>query len=248
MRHNICERHINLFSIFPLISGRYVRLFLRKTSTWHRIARLEYHSDISDIQAAVKTLQAPRALPQSSTVAQTTGDVRVAPDHDSCGSSFTFANASAEEITTLEEASSLLSLEELKSIGKEAKIHGKNKRELLDALKRMSRCQSGLAWFGQTISKRTSNTAIVESGRSINSCHMKQNNSTNDPSITARVPDQAFGENNRDRHFVRKILANIGPCIRLSPKTLTIFERVHLVYYRSTVWTGVACFLFPATG
>jgi Fanconi-associated nuclease 1 len=42
---------------------------------------------------------------------------------------------------------------------------------------------------------------------------------------------------NRDKHFVRKIMSNTGPCIRLSLPTLKLFERVHLVFYRSTEWT-----------
>ncbi len=36
---------------------------------------------------------------------------------------------------------------------------------------------------------------------------------------------------------MRKILANTGPCIRLSLAPLKLFERVHLVFYRSTEWT-----------
>ena len=42
---------------------------------------------------------------------------------------------------------------------------------------------------------------------------------------------------NRDKHFVQKILASTGSCIRLSLATLKLFERVHLVFYRSTEWT-----------
>ncbi|KAI4151200.1 MAG: hypothetical protein L6R39_002082, partial [Caloplaca ligustica] len=42
---------------------------------------------------------------------------------------------------------------------------------------------------------------------------------------------------NRDSHFVRKILFTTGPCIRLSSAAFKLFERVHLVFYRSTEWT-----------
>lgn len=42
---------------------------------------------------------------------------------------------------------------------------------------------------------------------------------------------------NRDAHFLRKIQVITGPCIRLSLPTLKLFERVHLVFYRSTEWT-----------
>ena len=48
----------------------YVRLFLRKTSSWHRINRLGYHSDIADLPQAVIDLQVSRDLPSTSTTAQ----------------------------------------------------------------------------------------------------------------------------------------------------------------------------------
>lgn len=109
------------------------------------------------------------------------------------GNSFRFAEG-IEEITTLEEASSLLLLEELKEMAKEAKVQGKNKKELVAALLQTSQTQTGLRW-------------------------------------------KAGKGNNRDRHFHSRILELTGDCIRLSPAPLKLFERVHLVFYRSTEWT-----------
>lgn len=63
-------------------------------------------------------------------------------------SAFTFADSSTGIITTLQEASSLLNLDELKAIAKEAKIQGKNKADLVQALQKMSGRQSGLGWVG----------------------------------------------------------------------------------------------------
>ena len=48
----------------------------------------------------------------------------------------------------MDEASSLLNLEELKLVAKEAKVQGKNKGGLVKALRRMSQQQSGLSWYG----------------------------------------------------------------------------------------------------
>ncbi|KAA8912775.1 VRR-NUC domain-containing protein [Sphaerosporella brunnea] len=42
---------------------------------------------------------------------------------------------------------------------------------------------------------------------------------------------------NREDHYVKKMLAITGPCIRLSELVTTLFGRVHLVFYRSTEWT-----------
>lgn len=49
--------------------------------------------------------------------------------------------------------------------------------------------------------------------------------------------DDLSDDANRDAHFTRKIMNETGPCIRLSFATLKLFERVHLVFYRSTEWT-----------
>ncbi|OQE26147.1 hypothetical protein PENFLA_c007G00539 [Penicillium flavigenum] len=150
----------------------YVRLFLRKTSAWHRINRLNYYSDISDLFSVAEDLQRDRSLPDTE-----------------LGNTFTFAEG-VEAITTLEEASSLLLLEELKVFAKEAKVQGKSKKELLAALREASQTQTGLK-----------------------------------------------DSNNRDGHFTQKILDYTGACIRISPVPRALFERVHLVFYRSTEWT-----------
>lgn len=122
-------------------------------------------------------------------------------------------------ISTLQEASSLLNLEELKAMAKEAKFQGKTKTDLLKALQRMSRRQSGLGWVGL---KRSDSEQTVASDSG--------NNEEGDD-------DDAISDMNRDKHFVRKIMASTGPCIRLSLPTLKLFERVHLIFYRSTEWT-----------
>ncbi|KAF3396127.1 hypothetical protein F1880_007302 [Penicillium rolfsii] len=163
----------------------YVRLFLRKTSAWHRINRLGYYSDISDLSAVATDLQRDRVLPKNED--QDTGDLDLG-----LGTSFRFADGT-QEITTLEEASSLLLLDELKGFAKEVKAQGKNKKELLAALCETSQSQTGLGFKGQP--------------------------------------------GNRDDHFLEKILDYTGQCIRLTPGPRALFERVHLVFYRSTEWT-----------
>ncbi|KAJ5099311.1 hypothetical protein N7532_006312 [Penicillium argentinense] len=166
----------------------YVRLFLRKTSAWHRINRLGYYSDISDLSAVAADLQQDRTLPNLENEID---------EQNGFGSSFRFADG-MQEITTLEEASSLLLLDELKAFAKEAKAQGKNKKELLTALRVTSQSQRGLGF--------------------------KEKIHTNQPG-------------NRDEHYLQKILDYTGECIRLSPEPRALFERVHLVFYRSTEWT-----------
>ncbi|KAJ5176512.1 uncharacterized protein N7482_002389 [Penicillium canariense] len=162
----------------------YVRLFLRKTSAWHRINRLGYYSDISDLSAVATDLQRDRILPKNE-------------DKDIDGNTFRFADGT-QAITTLEEASSLLLLDELKGFAKEARAQGKNKKELLTALCETSQTQSGLGF-------------------------------KDDPYMNQH--------GNRDGHFLQKILDYTGECIRLTPGPRGLFERVHLVFYRSTEWT-----------
>ena len=176
-----------------------MRLFLRKTAAWHRISRLGYCQDIADLPRAVDDLRRARSLPDSFTGTTDNPVQSTFPEDVVLGISTAFAEG-IEEITTLEEASTLLLLEELKELAKEVKISGKNKKELLAALRRSSQTQTGL-------------------GRNI---------------TNGKLQSQ---KENRDAHFLRVILDHTGDCIRLSSAPLKLFERVHLVFYRSTEWT-----------
>jgi len=205
-----------------------VRLFLRKTSAWHRIKNLGYHSDISDLEGAAQTLQQTHILPTSSAKVESHPGELEAPAGSTLGTSFTFADRSEEEITTLEEASSLLKLDELKLLAKDAKVQGKNKKDLLKALRRTSRKQTGLGHVGL---KRSDS----EMSRRSSASAPGSRNET--PEFEPSPVDDPSDDANRDAHFTRKIMNETGPCIRLSLPTLKLFERVHLVFYRSTEWT-----------
>ncbi|GIZ43588.1 hypothetical protein CKM354_000680700 [Cercospora kikuchii] len=200
----------------------YVRLFLRKTSSWHRVNRLGYHSDIADLPKAMEELQLVRDLPVASSQDQEHPGELAPPEGTTLGESFTFADRSQDCITTLEEASSLLLLDELKAIAKELKVQGKNKKELLKNLRSTSGSQTALSRFG---SLRRSDTDETTASRG--SEHGEDDSREATPGKLE----------NRDSHFLDKIMAETGPCIRLSLATLKLFERVHLVFYRSTEWT-----------
>ncbi|KAI4163863.1 MAG: hypothetical protein LQ342_002636 [Letrouitia transgressa] len=199
----------------------YVRLFLRKTAAWHRINRLSYYRDIADLSAAVEELSQQFKLPTATASEQITPGEAGPPEETVLGESFTFADISKEHIQTLEEASSLLLLDELKKLAKEAKIQGKNKGELLKALRCSSQKQSSLGWRDL---KRSDTEDSVKSEQSL------------DEDVKDGQTPEAEGTN-QDFYFVRKILSTTGPCIRLSSAALKLFERVHLVFYRSTEWT-----------
>ncbi|KAL4782668.1 VRR-NUC domain-containing protein [Aspergillus varians] len=171
----------------------YVRLFLRKTSAWHRVGRLGYYSDIADVPQVVADLQKTRDLSTPGLLDEDGSSDIASTDLDSSGE-FRFADT-VDQITTVEEASSLLLLDELKVLAKEAKVQGKTKQELISALHKSSQKQTGLGW------NNTSKTL------------------------------------NREEQFVDKILDYTGDCIRLASGPYTLFERVHLVFYRSTEWS-----------
>ncbi|KAF9894950.1 hypothetical protein FE257_004572 [Aspergillus nanangensis] len=198
--HLFSEAEIEVFRQWRNLSYEsqylYVRLFLRKTSAWHRINRLGYYSDISDMATAVDDLQRDRCLPPAEPAGETPAGTDVA-EGVVLGDEFRFADRT-EDITALEEASSLLLLDELKVLAKDAKVQGKSKKELLAALQRASQSQAGLDW--------NSSAANV-------------------------LPT------NRNGHFVQKILDYTGDCIRLAAGPRALFERVHLVFYKSTEWT-----------
>jgi len=184
---------------------------------------LGYHSDIKNLDAAIDALQKKRTLPESPTTYGTHPGELEPPPGTTLGPAFRFADSS-DEITTLEEASSLLRLDELKELAKDAKVKGKNKKDLVAALRRTSRRQAGLGYVGL---KRTD----TESSRRSSASGIDQN--TPDESGVEDTDSEA----NRDAHFTRKIMEETGPCIRLSLAPLRLFERVHLVFYRSTEWT-----------
>lgn len=99
-----------------------MRLFLRKSATWFRICKLGYQSDISDMLATCSIL---------------------------CSAEIGFAE-NEEAIGTLDEAASLLSLEELKSIGKDEKFTGcTSKAQLINALKKAATSQGRLRAKGE---------------------------------------------------------------------------------------------------
>ncbi|KAK4127064.1 hypothetical protein N657DRAFT_653400 [Parathielavia appendiculata] len=188
----------------------YVRLFLRKTALWHRVEHLGYHSDISDMPAAIATLLEFRSLPDGGTShsdEESPEDLQGRAFDDT----FCFADDSDSCIKTVEEAASLLSLDELRGLAKEAKVQGKNKADLLKSFCRASAQQSGLLAVGLRRSSTNGSTECVDS-------HKSQ-------------------DVNRNNHFLNKILAITGPLIRLSEPVFKLFERVHLVFYRSTEWT-----------
>lgn len=204
----------------------YVRLFLRKTSAWHRIKNLGYHSDISDLEAAADVLQTAVDLPQLDSKVDSYPGEAEAPVGTTLVNTITFADRSEEEITTLEEASSLLKLDELKALAKDAKVQGKNKKELLKALRQTSQRQTGLGHVGLRRSDTNSSRPSSASG-----------SRPETPDIEPIPAEDLSDDANRDAHFTRKIMRETGSCIRLSLATIKLFERVHLVFYRSTEWT-----------
>ncbi|RMJ08522.1 hypothetical protein BHE90_015780 [Fusarium euwallaceae] len=200
----------------------YVRLFLRKTAWWHRHSRLGYHNDISDLEAAIDVLQSSRSLP-SGTAPSTNNVEGIELEDSGLGECFTFADASEDHIKSLEEAATLLSLDELKALAKEAKFQGRTKTELIRSLVRMSHQQTGLMSLG--LSRHNSRESITS-----------EDQENKDPKAASKVKLRRE-DSNRNQHFLAKILTILGTCIRLSPPVFKLFERVHLVFYRSTEWT-----------
>lgn len=155
-------------------------------------------------------------MPPSAEPSQSNPGELEAPTEPMLETAFTFADSSDDHITTLEEASKLLLLDELKVIAKDVKARGKNKKELLQSLRQTSQQQGGLGWTGL---KRSDTEESVQSEAS----------ATSDTFEDIGV--------NRDAHLVDRILSSTGDCIRLSTAPYKLFERVHLVFYRSTEWT-----------
>ena len=216
-----------------------MRLFLRKTAAWHRISGLGYNGDVANLESAIRELQSSRELPEATPEPEEfIPYIEPLDDKTILETSFTFADTSSGAITSLEEASSLLKLGELKTFAKDAKVKGKNKSELLKALRRTSKRQSGLAWASLRRSDTESSAGGGGGGGRGKDDAASETDSVTAADDTPESPAELDGPNtNRDAHLVRQMLAETGPCIRLSLPVLKLFERVHLVFYRSTEWT-----------
>ncbi|OQU93707.1 VRR-NUC domain-containing protein [Cladophialophora immunda] len=231
--HLFNEAELSLFGIWRQLSYEaqylYVRLFLRKTSKWFRVKDLQYYSDVADMEAAVAELQKERLLPAVDEAPGVHPGELEPPEGTVLGETFTFAECSSEHIKTLDEASSLLLLDELKTLAKQAKVQGKNKRELLQNFRRTSGRQAGLGF------KELRRTETQESGSAMSEDNQSIYDEDGEESSGPGTPNASSA--NRDAHFTKKILDRTGRCIRLSLTPLKLFERVHLVFYRSTEWT-----------
>ncbi|ORY62322.1 uncharacterized protein BCR38DRAFT_346031 [Pseudomassariella vexata] len=226
--HLFDEKELNLFEQWGNLSYEaqylYVRLFLRKSASWHRIWRLGYYNDISDTESAVRELQETRALPSLSSNSQSGPEnacAKFAQEEFNLEETFHFADNSDDYINTVEEAISLLNLDELKGLAKEAKVQGKNKADFMKSITKMSYQQAGLLSFGVRRSNTHDSTGPSEDGT---------------PEGESPGPATA-ADSNRQKHFLDKTMAIAGPCIRLSLPVFKLFERVHLVFYRSAEWT-----------
>ncbi|KAI7314568.1 hypothetical protein KC315_g11324, partial [Hortaea werneckii] len=126
---------------------------------WQGLSYEAQYLDIADMPQAIADIQVVRELPDSSSKAEDYPGELEPPEGTTLQTSFTFADRSGECIADLEEASSLLLLDELKALAKDAKVHGKNKKELLRAFRRTSGKQTGLGWSGLKRSDTDESTA-----------------------------------------------------------------------------------------
>lgn len=195
----------------------YVRLFLRKTAAWFRVSHLGYYDDIGDLDVVITELLELRDLPHiENKQIRHPGQLDKLEEEHALSDHFSFAEGSEEGITTLEDASNLLLLDELKVIAKDFKAQGKTKKELLQSLRKTSKSQAGLGWGNL---RRSDTEESVKS----------------EPSVPYEADEDNSG--NRDARLIKKIMTSTGQCVRLSMNACKLFERVHLVFYRSTEWT-----------
>ena len=151
----------------------YVRLFLRKKSQWFRVNKLGYYSDIANIATASKHL----ALPHISLA------------------------ESGSSITDIDEALSLLSLDELKEFAKEAKCSGATKTQISASLSQIAKTQTGLSKLNGQLTLDFTQKGVIQ---------------------------------RRTDHYIHKILHKTGPLIRLLSTPVSLFHRLHTVFFRST--------------
>jgi Fanconi-associated nuclease 1 len=181
------------------------------------------------MDAAIAELQTTRELPNDSDECENKLIAFESATGHKLQNPFSFAEAS-ELVTTLDEAISLCKLDELKIFAKEVKVQGKNKSELAKNLRRSIKQQSGIRTVIRRSDTEASNKTTISQA---------ENDEENIDSLEDSEQSESPGisDSNRDARFLKKIMDEIGQCIRLAMATLLLFERVHLVFYRSSEWT-----------
>ncbi|EPE02501.1 coiled-coil domain-containing protein mtmr15 [Ophiostoma piceae UAMH 11346] len=204
----------------------YVRLFLRKQAAWHRTQRLGYHSNIGDLQTAIEILQEERDLSDyEQDNAQPTVLSDAVPQDWSLGLSFAFAQSLDEVETSVDEVVGLLSLDELKLMAKQMKAVGKSKAELQAAIVRVTTKQMTLMSAGLRRHLSTDSAAAATATAAAS------------PTTRPSLRRNSSTSSGREEELVSKVMAITGPCIRICPSVFKLFERVHLVFYRTSEWT-----------
>ncbi len=132
------------------------------------------------------------------------------------GSSFTFTEPFSSVHATAEDSLGLLCLDELKLVAKQMKAIGKTKPELKSAILHMATKQLTLSSVGLYRDPRVDEDIGGE---------------------LANKAEKGASQSDRVEMLLRKIAAITGPCIRISPPVFKLFERVHLVFYRTSEWS-----------
>ncbi|CAK7225528.1 hypothetical protein SBRCBS47491_005918 [Sporothrix bragantina] len=203
----------------------YVRLFLRKEAAWHRTQRLSYRSNIGDLQTAIESLQQERDLPKCEEDSRENLSFLEVPQDWILGSTLVFAQSFDSVETTIEDAVGLLSLDELKILAKQMKAIGKTKAELQTAIVHMGTKQHTLMTAGLRRNSSLDSVAGATPTRSTPGTPIPE------------LRRQSTSSSSRGEQLVEKVMAITGPCIRIFPSIFKLFERVHLVFYRTTEWT-----------
>lgn len=177
------------------------------------------------MKKAIESLQQVRELPLCD---DTKNDCFLShvPQELILSSTLVFAQPFESVQTTVEDAVSLLSLDELKILAKEMKATGKTKSELCRAIVHVG----------------TKQHTLMSSGlrRSSSSIDSAEGTTTEEGTSKIRISpplEQRSTSARRSDKLVEKVMALTGPCIRICPPIFKLFERVHLVFYRTTEWT-----------
>lgn len=170
------EDELKIFDAYRGLSyeGRflYVRFFLRKRAAWFRVDKIGYENDISNVERTCQELwMNPSQLAEDQ-----------------------------ECISELSEYLALLSLDELKLLGKQFSCKGTTKDKLIGSLLTLSKYQSGLQRSGSL------GLDVSASGK---------------PAPRANA-------------ILTRTKAMLGQLIKLSEGPVSLFHRLHIVFYRSS--------------
>lgn len=194
-------------------------------------AMMELSKAIDEATAAASLPPATPVLPKSQETPPISLDAPIpdfsSDDPESDLSSFAVSSSS---LTEIDELLGCVSLDELKLVAKDMKIHkpGTTKEAIVESLKKATKSQSTLFASPSIVPGGRAGDKTRQLSLTFNAKGVKQGQTTLLAKKSAWPQVSGY-----ERLTTALVLRIIGPCVKLRPGVISLFSRLHLIFHRS---------------